>query len=449
MFPQDLIDGFIVFLMIAGRIGMPIALVMALGYWLQRSLRTEDQQPVLEPSRHATPKWFQRIVNEIDSLPAWLPTITLLMIVGGVAMVYRLWVGLGAATNLNQAYPWGLWIGFDLFMVAFSGGAFTLATLVYIFQMHRFHAAIRPTVLTGLLGYICVLVILMMDLGRWDRFYHFIIYPNINSALFEVSWCILLYTCVLVSEFSPVILEKFGWKRAIAFIRKITIPLVIVGSTLSTLHQSSLGSLFVIMSERLHPLWYTPLIPLLFFVSSVAAGVAMVVAGATVSYWVFKRSLPQRLAGDLALFLPWVLGIYLTLKLGELLASGEIELIWTSGVYSVLFAAEMVIGVLIPIVWFQSKRVLTSRTLSLIGATLVLAGIFLNRFDVAWFALKPVPGYTYFPSLAEVLIQAGAISAIIFVYTLVGHYLPLFEGTITAEEEKRSRKVLAPSPAAE
>jgi Ni/Fe-hydrogenase subunit HybB-like protein len=449
MFPQDLIDGFIVLVMISGRIGFPIMLMLALGYWLQRGLRTEDQQPVLEPSRRVMPAWFRRIASEIESLPAWLPTIALVGLVGVVAMIYRLWVGLGAATNLNQAYPWGLWIGFDLFMVAFSGGAFTLATLVYIFQMHRFHAALRPTVLTGLLGYISVLVILMMDLGRWDRFYHFIIYPNINSALFEVSWCILLYTCVLVSEFSPVILEKFKWQRAVALIRKITIPLVIIGSTLSTLHQSSLGSLFVIMSERLHPLWYTPLIPVLFFVSSVAAGIAMVVAGATVSYWVFKRSLPQRLAGDLALFLPWVLGIYLTLKIGELLASGEIELIWTSGFYSVLFAAELVIGVLIPIVWFQFKRVLKSRTLSLVGAILVLAGIFLNRFDVAWFALKPVPGYTYFPSLAEILIQAGVIAGIILVYTLVGHYLPLFEGTITPEEEKRTRRVLAPSPAAE
>ncbi len=449
MFPQDLIDGFVVFLIIAGRIGFPIAIVMALGYWLSRRVRTEDNQLVLEPSRRVMPAWYRRIMNEIDSLPAWLPTIALLMAAGGVAGLYRLWVGLGASTNLNQAYPWGLWIGFDLFMVAFSGGAFTLATLVYVFQMHRFHAAIRPTVLTGLLGYTSVLIILMMDLGRWDRFYHFIIFPNINSALFEVSWCILLYTCVLVSEFSPVLLEKFGWKRAVGFIRKITIPLVIIGSTLSTLHQSSLGTLFVIMSERLNPLWYTPLIPVLFFVSSVAAGVAMVVAGATISYWVFKRSLPQRLAGDLALFLPWVLGIYLTLKLGELLAAGEIELIWTSGIYSVLFAVEIGVGVIIPIIWFQFKRVLKSRTLSLIGAVLVLAGVFLNRFDVAWFGLNPVPGYTYFPSLAEILIQAGVISAIIFVYTLVGHYLPLFEGTITPEEEKRTRKVLAPSPAAE
>lgn len=441
--PQELMDGVVFLFMFGARIGLPIALMMTLGYWAQRKLRPAG---VEEPRRRPLPQVLQRIDNEINALPAWFPTIALLTVIGGVAMLYRLWVGLGASTNLNQAYPWGLWIGFDLFMVAFSGGAFTLATLVYVFQMHRFHAAIRPTVLTGLLGYTSVLVILLMDLGRWDRFYHFIIYPNINSALFEVSWCILLYTTVLISEFSPVIMQKFGWNRAMAIMRKITVPLVIVGSTLSTLHQSSLGSLFVVMTERLHPLWYTPLVPVLFFVSSIAAGLAMVIGGATVSYWVFKRSLPQRLVADLSTFLPWILGLYLVLKFGELLWAGEIELLWTQGVYSMLFWTELIVGAMIPIGWFNLKRVYRSRLLSLIGAVLVLGGIFLNRFDAAWFALRPVAGYTYVPSLAEILIQMGVICGIITVYTLVGHYLPLFEGTIRPEEDVRPKSTLKPQP---
>jgi Ni/Fe-hydrogenase subunit HybB-like protein len=437
MFSQELIDSAVVMLYLFARIIFPILLLGAVGYWVSRKIRTEDNQDVVEPSRRVMPGWYVRFFKELNALPAWLPTIFLLMCVGGVAGIYRLWVGLGTSTNLNQAYPWGLWIGFDLFMVAFSGGAFTLAGLVYIFQMHRFHAAIRPTVLTGLLGYTSVLIILLMDLGRWDRFYHFVIYPNINSALFEVSWCILLYTCVLISEFSPVILEKFHWDRAAAFVRKITIPLVIIGVTLSTLHQSSLGSLFVIMSERLHPLWYTPLIPALFYLSSIAAGLAMVVAGATASYWVFKRSLPQRLVGDLAMFLPWILGIYLVVKLGELLAAGEIELLWTSGWYSVLFIVELSLTTIIPIGLFLIKRVRKSRMLSFLSACVVLSGVFLNRFDAAWFALKPVEGYSYFPSIPEILIQMGVFCFIIFVYTLVGHYLPLFEGTVNREEEEQ------------
>lgn len=283
----------------------------------------------------------QRIGNELRTLPRGVYVLFVLMVFGLAVGIWRLAVGLGPSTNLNDAYPWGLWIGFDLFVVAFSGGAFTLAALVYVLHMHELHPAIRPTVLTGLVGYVSVLVILVMDLGRWDRFYHFILYPNINSALFEVSWCILLYTIVLISEFSPVVLEPLGWRKLLAVIQKLTVPLVIVGVTLSTLHQSSLGSLFVVMTERLHPLWHSPLIPVFFFISSLAAGLSMVVAGATVSYWVFKRTLPQKVVANLAWFIPWVLGGYLILKLGELMAVEELHYLFTFDRYSVLFWSEL------------------------------------------------------------------------------------------------------------
>jgi Ni/Fe-hydrogenase subunit HybB-like protein len=376
-----------------------------------------------------TNKIARTLIRELKSLPVWLYGVIALAVFGVGVGVYRLAAGLGTTTNLNDGYPWGLWIGFDLFVVAFSGGAFTLATLVYVFQMHEFHAATRPTVLTGLLGYASVLVILVMDLGRWDRFYHFIIYPNINSALFEVSWCILLYTTVLISEFSPVFFQQLGWQRALAVMKKLTVPLVIIGATLSTLHQSSLGSLFIVMSERLHPLWYTPLIPFFFFVSSIAAGLAMIIGGASVSYWVFKRSLPQRVIGSFGWFLPWVLGFYGIVKLGEILLMEEVIVSFTSGVYSVLFWAELIIGCGIPIVMFMSKKVRHNRVLTLIGALCVLFGTFLNRFDTAWFALKPVPGFEYFPHWMEIAIQVGVLSAIVVVYTLIGRYFPLFEET--------------------
>ncbi len=432
MIPQELLDILAVFALFFVRIGLPLGIVLAFGYWLQRKLRPHDfTEP---PSVKGGASRWQTINSQIHSLPDWLPIIVLFMTIGVFAAFWRLGVGLGAATNLNQAYPWGLWIGFDLFLVAFSGGAFTLATLVYVFNMHQFHAAVRPTVLTGLLGYMAVLAILVMDLGRWDRFYHFLIYPNINSALFEVSWCIFLYSIVLISEFSPVILERVGWHRALNSIKRIAILLAIGGATLSTMHQSSLGTLFVVMTERVHPLWYTALIPLLFFVSSVAAGLAVVVAGGTVSYWVFKRSLSQNLVGELGRFIPWILGVYVIIKLGELAYVGELGLIFTSNVYSVLFNAELVIGALVPIAMFSTKLVRQSRTWSLIAAIAVLFGIFLNRFDAAWFALKPVSGYSYVPSLAEVAIQVGALAGIVFVYTLVGHYFPLFEGTLRREE---------------
>jgi Ni/Fe-hydrogenase subunit HybB-like protein len=235
-----------------------------------------------------------------------------------------------------------------------------------------------------------------------------------------------------MTEFSPVLMERTHWERAKHFLKHLPIPLAIIGATLSSLHQSSLGTLFVVMSERVHPLWESPLLPLLFFISSVAAGLAMVVAGGTVSFWVFKRSLPQKVVGGLASFIPWVLGLYVLIKFLDLFAAGDPIL--TSGIYSVLFMAELVIGVVIPIVLFSLKSVRESRMLSFIAAAFLLIGIFMNRFDVAWFSLRPIPGYNYFPSIPEILIQVGVIAAVIVVYTLVGHYMPLFEELPTAEE---------------
>ena len=449
MFPQILIDVGVLAVLFFTRIGLPIGLTLAVGFWLERKLHPRAEAEAATAAAPSKPTLRLRIAQEFNALPAWLPAIFMVLMIGLVAAAFRLMFGLGEATNLSQAYPWGLWIGFDLFMVAFSGGAFTLATLVYVLNMHQFHAAIRPTVLTGLLGYSSVLVILMMDLGRWDRFYHFMIYPNLNSALFEVSWCIMLYTTVLFMEFSPIILQRFKWTRAMGIIRKLTIVFAILGATLSTLHQSSLGTLFIVMSQRVHPLWYTEIMPLLFFLSSIVAGLAMVIAGATVSYWVFKRSLDQKLVGGLARFVPWVLAVYLLVRLGDLFLSGKGGMLLTSGGYSVLYLAELAFGFVLPGILFSLKRVRASRALSLVAGANLLLGIFMNRFDVAWFSMSPVPGYSYFPSLTEIAIQAGVLAGVILVYTIVGHYFPLFEGTMIREKQKEAVKeeVLQPGRA--
>jgi Ni/Fe-hydrogenase subunit HybB-like protein len=211
---------------------------------------------------------------------------------------------------------------------------------------------------------------------------------------------------------------------------------VILGVTLSTLHQSSLGTLFLIMSERLHALWYTPIIPLFFFISSVAAGLAMVIGGATVSYWVFHRSLRQSLVSHLGWFMPWVLGFYLILKIGELLVSGEIGMLLSGDRYSLLFLAEMVLGVVLPILLFSSSRVRDSRILSLLASLVVLGGVFLNRFDATWWALRPVEGYSYFPHWMETAVQVGVVSGTIVAYTVIGFLFPLFEGTLRRGEEE-------------
>jgi Ni/Fe-hydrogenase subunit HybB-like protein len=349
---------------------------------------------------------------------------------------YRLFVGLGASTNLSKTFPWGIWISFDLTTVALSGGAFTLAALVYVFHMHDLHPATRPTVLFGLLGYSAVLVILFFDLGRWDRFWHFLVYPNINSALFEVSWCIALYSVILFYEFSPAILEKSGKARLLKTVKKYTIAAVIAGVTLSSMHQSSLGTLFVIMSPRLYPLWYSMLLPVFFLISSLAAGIALVIIAAIISARLFHQTLSPRVIEKLGWLLPWILGFYLVLKLGELLLTEELGLLFTSGPYSVLFLTELIVGVIIPIILSSIKKVRLSRTSSLISALFVIAGIVLNRFDTSWFAIEPVGGVQYSPSWMEVAILIGVASGVLLVFTLVSRFLPVFNETVPVAPRK-------------
>lgn len=392
--------------------------------------------------------FIKKIVNEIKSLSVGYFIVAAIAAAGLAVGAYRLYAGLGETTNLSKAFPWGIWISFDLSTVAFSGGAFTLAALVYVFHLHELHPAVRPTVLAGLIGYSSVLVILFMDLGRWDRFYHFLIYPNLNSALFEVSWCIALYSTILIYELSPVFLKNSRFSGILPIIEKWTIPLVIAGVTLSTLHQSSLGTLFVIMSSRLHPLWYSMLLPVFFLILSLAAGLAMVTAGAVISYWVFKRTLPEHVMAELVWFIPWVLGVYLVLKLGELEITDELHLMFSSGLYSVLFLAELIIGVLIPIILFSFKKVRHNRVGVLVGAGVVLAGTVLNRFNVSWFAMRPVNGEVYSPHWMEVAILVGVVATAVLAYSLVAHYFPLFDETVVVtpaqEHIRKPRAVLSP-----
>jgi Ni/Fe-hydrogenase subunit HybB-like protein len=238
-----------------------------------------------------------------------------------------------------------------------------------------------------------------------------------------------------------VLLANTRWKGVIPILEKYTIPMVIAGVSLSTLHQSSLGTLFIVMSERLHPLWHSMLLPVFFLISSLASGIALIIAGAYVSRWVFKRSLPQNLIAKLGWFLPWVLGVYLVLKLGELEVMGELHLLFDSGKYSVLFMTEIVVGMIIPIAMFASYRVRHDRTASMIAAFMVMFGVVLNRFDASWFAIQPVVGVDpYRPHWIEVAILVGVASGVFLAYTLIGRYFPLFDETMVVEKQVKGGK---------
>jgi Ni/Fe-hydrogenase subunit HybB-like protein len=371
-------------------------------------------------------------IKILQGLPRFAFLLAVLTALGMSAGLYRLFMGLGNTTNMSTVFPWGAWISFDLTTVAFSGAAFTLAILVYIFHMHDLHAAIRPTVLFGLLGYGSVLVILFFDLGRWERFWHFLVYPNLSSALFEVSWCIALYSMILVYEFSPVLLERSKFQKLAKFLEKLLIPMVIAGITLSSMHQSSLGSLFVIMEPRLHPLWYSVIQPEFFLVSSLAAGISTIIIGSFLGIRLFGQTLPMKVIEKLGSLLPWFLGVYFLMKVIELALTREVGLLFTSGFLGVIYLLEIILGVLVPAVLFSLKKVRVSRISSLAGALFVAFGIVLNRFSATWFALSQRDGVSYFPSLYEVALLVGVASGVLLLFTLAAHFFPVFSETISA-----------------
>src|SRR5689334_14454347 len=210
--------------------------------------------------------------------PFWRLVAMLIFACGAYATWIRFTRGLGAATNLSDAYPWGLWIGFDILCgVGLAAGGFAITTAVYILHLERFRPIVRPTVMTAYLGYLLVICGLMFDLGRPWAIWHAIIMWNPHSVMFEVAWCVMLYTTVLSLEFAPVLLERLQWTRALKVVKALVVPLVGLGFLLSTLHQSSLGSLYLILPSKLHPLWYSPLLPVLFWLSALSVGLAMII----------------------------------------------------------------------------------------------------------------------------------------------------------------------------
>jgi Ni/Fe-hydrogenase subunit HybB-like protein len=370
------------------------------------------------------------------------PLVWILLALMGIAVVValaRYAFGIGVISDLSYSYPWGFWISFDLFTgVAISSGGFLMAGTVYILRIKEFQPLLRPSVLTAFLGYIMVAIALLVDLGQPLRIWYMMIHWNHTSVLLEIGICVMSYLTVLAIEFAPVVLERFPALHKIAhLIHKFIMPFVIFGVVLSTLHQSSLGSLLLIQPAKLHPLWWTPILPIMFFTSAISIGLSMIILESSLSSRYFKRGLETHLLEKLAKALPIALGIYALLKFGELAVAGELGYLFTSGTMSILFWAEILIGIAAPIVWFSIKKNRQSANGLLIGAIIVLLGMILNRFNVSWFAVKhPDPLFymptfmsnvKYFPTLPEVAVSIGIFSAGILAFGLAAKYLPVFE----------------------
>ncbi len=372
-------------------------------------------------------------------LTFWRAVLGLLLLLGAYITFLRFTQGLGAVTNLSDQFPWGLWIGFDILCgVGLAAGGFTLCAIVYIFNIESFRPIVRPAVLTAFLGYLLVIVALLFDLGRPDRIWHALIMWNPRSVMFEVAWCVMLYTTVLALEFSPVLFEKLGWNKAVHFMHTVTIPLVILGVILSTLHQSSLGSLYLIVPEKLHPLWYSPLLPVFFYLSAIGVGCAMVIFESFMSSRAFKREIEMPILIQLGRVIVVVLMVYLVIKVQDLLDRNVFGAVWVLSLETVLYWVEIGLGVLLPMLLLAIPRVRLRPIGLLTAAVLVVLGFVLNRMNVSITGMEGWAKVGYFPSWMEVTITVMFVAVGFALFALAARYLPVFPPQAPQEKESEA-----------
>ena len=366
--------------------------------------------------------------SKFPKLTFWRVVLVLVLAAGFYSTVLRFVKGLGAATNLSDQFPWGLWIGFDVLCgVGLAAGGFTLAAIVYVFHIDRFHAVLRPSILTAFLGYALVAVALLFDLGKPYNIWHPLVMWNPHSVMFEVAWCVMLYLTVLALEFSPAVLERFHLHRPLRVVKAATIPLVIAGVMLSTLHQSSLGSLFLIVPTKLHPYWYSPLLPVFFFISAVGVGMAMVIFESNLSSRAFGREIEMPLLEVLGRAMAVVLAIYGLLKFQDLWSRGALVHLREPSTETVLFLLEITLGLLIPLPMLLFRKVREDRDGLFAVAVLVITGFMLNRLNVSITGLEASSGVHYFPRWTEVAVTLSIVGLGFLLFSLAVRYLNVFE----------------------
>jgi Ni/Fe-hydrogenase subunit HybB-like protein len=309
-----------------------------------------------------------------------------------------------------------------------GGAGFTLAMLVYIFQLQRFKPVVRGAVLLGLMCYTSVAIGLSMDIGIWWRIVFPVFHWQVHSVLFEIAWCIMLYLLVLVVEFSHAVVQRFGWQRVLGMLEKTTIVFVILGISLSTLHQSSLGTLFLATPFRLHPLWHTDFLPLLFFVSSMALGCLTISFLTIVVYWLYGGDAPMRAISGLGKIAMYLLIGYVAVKLIEILAAGEGSLLLAGNWDTANFWFELLLSAVIPIIVLSQNRYRNSKTAMFWVSLCAIIGMSLNRVNVAGLATLSLTQAVYFPTWTEWAMTLGILSAAALVYLFGVEYFSLFPG---------------------
>ncbi len=379
-----------------------------------------------------------------------------IIVAAAVILAIRFTKGLSSVTNLSQDVPWGLWIGFDVVTgVAFAGGAYVLTFLVYILRQERYHSIVRVTVLNGFLAYVFYAGALLFDLGRPWKVVNPIIGNSfgVSSVLFLVAWHFMLYMIAAFVEFSPAVAEWLGLRRARRALSALTLGAVIFGVTLSMLHQSGLGALYLMAKGKIHPLWYSEFIPLYFFVSSVFAGLSLVIFEGTISQRVFRNRISEDHRArhdDIVLGLSKICAgtmfAYVFLKVLDIVHGQKFGLLTTP--MGQWYLVEMVAFVLVPLAVFTEAVRWRSQTLCKFGAALTLVGILLNRLNVTIIGFQWDIPVRYIPTVYEVVVTLGVVLAEIWVFRWVIYRMPVLSMPPTWAMDADAPPVAAPRAAA-
>lgn len=343
-----------------------------------------------------------------------------------VFIAQRFIFGMGSVSNLNGGFPWGVWVVYDVVIgTAFACGGYALAFAVYVFNKGQYHPLVRPALLTSLLGYALGGFGAFFDMGRYWQFYHMFMpeHMNFNSVILEVGLCMSLYILVLAFEFAPAVLEKIGNKSLLKMLNKVIFFLIALGILLPTMHQSSLGSLLIAMGHKVHPLWQTMHFqPLLALLTALTMGFSIVIFEESHASVGFNRKSETPLLKGLGKIIIGLLVTFLVVRIGLLIGQGKVSYLFNGDLASMLYLVEMALFI-IPIVILTSKNAKGGKLL-FAAISMLLAGT-LYRFDAFLLTYNPGPGYSYFPSVPEIMVTLGVISLEIMVYLILVKTLPV------------------------
>lgn len=367
------------------------------------------------------------------NIKTWTPAtivMVVLIILGGAVALYRMFYGLGAATNMNDGYPWGFWLGMDVLGgVAMAAGGFIIACAVYLFNWKKYRPIVRPAILTAFLGYLMAVAAIFLDIGHPFRLPHPMFMWQYHSVMWVVAMHVIFYTTTLALEFSPMLFERLGWEKARSAVGKVMVGAVIFGVMLSTLHQSSLGAVFLIAPSKMSPLWWDTKMPFHFLVSAVAMGLSMVSFETMLSGKFLQHKVDKEIFYGLARGVLIVLSFYLLLKLYQLFVVASPKLAFNGTVEGNMYLLEMLIGVLIPIGILSVKKFRTNVNTIFSVNMLVITGVMLNRMNVCLFSMESYNtwrGSSYSPSWTEFMVSLGIVALGVFLYKMSAKHLPLF-----------------------